>query len=65
MQIIIMTSSQDDAILINFGSLLHFCRRLQAEESRKNYVEKYEKNRWKTIKDVEDIEEADKQQFPS
>ena len=42
---IIMTSSQDDAIIIRFGSLLHFCRWLQAEESRKKYVEKYEKKR--------------------
>jgi len=38
-----MTSSQDDAILVSFGSLLHFCRRLQPEESRNKYVEKYEK----------------------
>ena len=48
-----------------FGSLLHFCRRLQAEESRKKYVEKYEKTDEKTIKDDEDIEEADKHQSPN
>ena len=51
-----MTSSQDGAILINFGILLQLYRRLQAEESRKKYVEKYEKTDEKTIKDDEDIE---------
>jgi len=60
-----MTSSQDDAFFICFGSLLHFCRKPQVEGSRKKYVEKYEKTDEKTIKDVEDIEEADKQQFPN
>src|SRR6218665_1962623 len=46
-----MTSSQDDAILL---CLVHFCRRLQAEKSRKKYyVEKYDKTvkrRLKTTK---------------
>ena len=44
-----MTSSQDDAILINFGGLLHFCRSLQAEESRKKCVVKYEKRTMKRL----------------
>jgi len=45
-----MTSSQDDVIFLSFGSLLHFCRRLQAEKSRKKYVEKTIKRRLKTAK---------------
>jgi len=61
-----MTSSQDDAILTSFGSLLYFCRRLQDEKTRNKYVEKTKINderRLKTIKDDEVIEEDGKRQF--
>jgi len=60
-----MTSSQDDAILIIFGSLLHFCRSLQAEESRKNMSKNTKKTMKIRLKTDEDIEAEDKRQFPN
>ena len=53
---IIMTSSQDDAIIISFGSFLHLCRRLQTEESRNKYAGKNDEKTFKDGEDIKDIE---------